>query len=105
MISNLEKFLFFNIKFKLGNHDCARVASRVGQKNVDLLNALNLLLGGTPLTYYGEEIGMEDLPYDALTFEESQDEFGKSYGVINKEKFKKELFCKTIYFLFLARRL
>ena len=41
----------------------------------------NLLLGGTAVVYYGEEIGMEDLPKNLLKFEDSQDEFGRRFGV------------------------
>jgi hypothetical protein len=44
---------------------------------------LLLLIGGTPFTYYGEEIGMEDLDYDSISFEECQDNFGKMFGVNN----------------------
>jgi alpha-glucosidase len=44
---------------KLGNNSISRVASRVGIENANLANALNLLLGGTAIIYYGEEIGME----------------------------------------------
>jgi hypothetical protein len=40
-----------------------------------------LLIGGTPTTYYGEEIGMVDLPVDQLAFEDSQDEAGIKFGV------------------------
>ena len=40
------------------------------------------MLGGTALIYYGEEIGMEDLPTDLLSFENSKDEFGKKYEFI-----------------------
>ena len=47
------------VRVKLGNHDNHRVASRVGAENVNLANALNLLLGGTAVVYYGEEIGMQ----------------------------------------------
>jgi len=66
--------------WQLGNHDVGRVASRVGKENVNMANALNLLLGGTSIVYYGEEIGMENLPTKSLSFEESRDEFGKKYG-------------------------
>lgn len=44
----------------LGNHDQPRVASRVGEEAADALNMLLLLLPGTPVTYYGEEIAMTD---------------------------------------------
>lgn len=66
--------------WQLGNHDQSRVASRIGPENVNIANTLNLLLGGTPLVYYGEEIGMEDLPTNLLRFEDAKDEFGRKYG-------------------------
>jgi len=68
--------------WQLGNHDNTRVGSRIGAEFIDLANALNLLLGGTTVTYYGEEIGMIDLPRDKLSFEECQDEAGKKRGVM-----------------------
>lgn len=36
------------------------MASRFGEKRVDVLNTLVTMLPGTSVTYYGEEIGMED---------------------------------------------
>jgi alpha-glucosidase len=44
----------------LGNHDQHRVATRVGPAQARIANMLLLTLRGTPTTYYGEEIGMED---------------------------------------------
>ncbi len=44
----------------LGNHDQHRVATRIGQAQARVANMLLLTLRGTPTTYYGEEIGMED---------------------------------------------
>ncbi|XP_046471317.1 alpha-glucosidase-like isoform X2 [Neodiprion pinetum] len=44
----------------MGNHDNSRVASRYTSEQVDALNMINLLLPGASVTYYGEEIGMED---------------------------------------------
>jgi hypothetical protein len=41
------------------------------------------LLGGTAVIYYGEEIGMEDLPRCDLLFEDCKDHRGIKYGVIN----------------------
>jgi alpha-glucosidase len=67
--------------WQIGNHDSSRAASRFGIENVDLANALNLLLGGTAVVYNGEEMGMEDLPKNLLKFEDSRDEFGKRYGL------------------------
>jgi alpha-glucosidase len=46
----------------MGNHDRHRVASRIGQSQARVANMLLLTLRGTPTTYYGEEIGMENVP-------------------------------------------
>ncbi len=46
----------------LGNHDQHRVATRVGPAQARVANTLLLTLRGTPTTYYGEEIGMENVP-------------------------------------------
>ena len=46
----------------LGNHDNTRIAMKAGPERARLLNVLLLLLPGTPTTYYGEELGMEDVP-------------------------------------------
>ncbi|XP_063610821.1 maltase A3-like [Penaeus indicus] len=61
----------------IGNHDNSRVASRLGSDLVDALNMLILLLPGTPVTYYGEEIGMEDV---FISWEETQDPRGLNFG-------------------------
>ena len=45
----------------LGNHDQRRIASRVGVAQARIANMLLLTLRGTPTTYYGEEIGMENV--------------------------------------------
>jgi alpha-glucosidase len=44
----------------LGNHDQHRIATRVGPAQARIANMLLLTLRGTPTTYYGEEIGMEN---------------------------------------------
>jgi alpha-glucosidase len=44
----------------LGNHDQHRIATRVGPDQARVANMLLLTLRGTPTTYYGEELGMED---------------------------------------------
>lgn len=61
----------------LGNHDTSRVGSRFGIDLVDSLNMMSLLLPGTPVTYYGEEIGMMDT---WISWEDTQDPQGCRYG-------------------------
>lgn len=46
----------------LGNHDRSRIASRVGPEYVKLAAVLLLTLRGTPTLYYGDELGMSDVP-------------------------------------------
>jgi alpha-glucosidase len=45
----------------LGNHDRSRVASRYGQDAARTAAMLLLTARGTPLLYYGDELGMEDV--------------------------------------------
>jgi alpha-glucosidase len=46
----------------MGNHDQHRIASRVGVAQARIANILLLTIRGTPTTYYGEELGMENVP-------------------------------------------
>ncbi|MBV8186939.1 MAG: DUF3459 domain-containing protein [Alphaproteobacteria bacterium] len=46
----------------LGNHDRVRVASRVGAGQARVAAMLLLTLRGTPTVYYGDEIGMQQVP-------------------------------------------
>jgi alpha-glucosidase len=46
----------------LGNHDRHRIASRVGPAQARVAAMLLLTLRGTPTLYYGDEIGMTDVP-------------------------------------------
>jgi alpha-glucosidase len=46
----------------LGNHDQARIASRIGPAQARVAAMLLLTLRGTPTIYYGEEIGMVNVP-------------------------------------------
>jgi alpha-glucosidase len=48
--------------YVLGNHDQPRLASRVGAKQARAAAMLLLTLRGTPTMYYGDELGMEDVP-------------------------------------------
>ncbi len=46
----------------LGNHDRPRIASRVGAAQARIAAMLLLTLRGTPTMYYGDELGMQDVP-------------------------------------------
>ncbi|WP_242918622.1 alpha-amylase family glycosyl hydrolase [Pontibacter liquoris] len=46
----------------LGNHDQPRITSRVGKSQARVAALLLLTLRGTPTVYYGDEIGMRDVP-------------------------------------------
>jgi alpha-glucosidase len=56
----------------LGNHDRPRIASRVGPAQARVAAMLLLTLRGTPTLYYGDEIGMQNVP---IPFEAVQDPF------------------------------
>ena len=49
----------------LGNHDRPRVASRIGQAQARIAAMLLLTLRGTPTLYYGDEIGLPQVPIPA----------------------------------------
>ena len=59
----------------LGNHDKSRVATRVGPAQARVAAMLLLTLRGTPTMYYGDEIGMHDVPIPA---DQVQDPFEKN---------------------------
>ena len=46
----------------LGNHDRHRIATRAGAAQARVAALLLLTLRGTPTIYYGDEIGMQDVP-------------------------------------------
>jgi alpha-glucosidase len=48
--------------YTLSNHDRSRAASRYGPNRTDVGAFMLLTLRGTPFIYYGEEIGMTDVP-------------------------------------------
>ena len=48
--------------YVLGNHDQPRLATRIGAGQERVAAMLLLLLRGTPTLYYGDELGMEDVP-------------------------------------------
>ncbi|HWH38454.1 MAG TPA: alpha-amylase family glycosyl hydrolase [Usitatibacter sp.] len=59
----------------LGNHDQHRIASRCGPAQARVAAMLLLTLRGTPTLYYGDEIGMHDVP---IPPERVQDPFEKN---------------------------
>jgi alpha-glucosidase len=46
----------------LGNHDRSRIASRLGPAQARIAAMLLLTLRGTPTLYYGDELGLADVP-------------------------------------------
>jgi alpha-glucosidase len=46
----------------MGNHDQPRITSRIGLQQARIAAILLLTLRGTPTLYYGDEIGMRDVP-------------------------------------------
>jgi alpha-glucosidase len=59
----------------LGNHDQARIASKVGARQACVAAMLLLTLPGTLTMYYGEELGMVNVP---IAPEQVQDPFEKN---------------------------
>ncbi|XP_057252942.1 neutral and basic amino acid transport protein rBAT [Pezoporus wallicus] len=54
----------------VGSPNAPRLSSRIGKEYVNVMNMLLLTLPGTPVTYYGEEIGMENIASESVTFPE-----------------------------------
>jgi alpha-glucosidase len=48
--------------YVLGNHDESRIASRIGPERARVAMMLLLTLRGAPTLYYGDELGMLDVP-------------------------------------------
>ena len=46
--------------YKIGNFDSPRAASRFGSKLLDAMTMAIMMLQGSTITYYGDEIGMVD---------------------------------------------
>jgi alpha-glucosidase len=63
--------------YVLANHDMGHIASRFGEGAARVAAMLLLTLRGTPTLYYGDEIGMKDVPIPA---EKVQDPQGVNMG-------------------------
>jgi alpha-glucosidase len=77
LIDNYEKLLPKGAwpNWVLGNHDRPRVASRVGERQAGVAAMLLLTLRGTPTLYYGDEIGLPQVP---IAPEQVRDPFEKN---------------------------
>jgi alpha-glucosidase len=64
----------------LGNHDVPRIATRVGAQSARLATMLLLTLRGTPTLYYGDEIGMQDVPVPPKMARDPQGKRFPGYG-------------------------
>jgi alpha-glucosidase len=56
----------------MSNHDQPRIPSRIGQQQAKVAAVLLLTLRGTPTIYYGEEIGMRDVPIPLSEIQDPQ---------------------------------
>jgi alpha-glucosidase len=56
----------------LGNHDRPRIASRVGPAQARVAALLLLTLRGTPTLYYGDELGLENVPVQPEAMQDPQ---------------------------------
>ncbi|HPY83347.1 MAG TPA: alpha-amylase family glycosyl hydrolase, partial [Bacteroidales bacterium] len=50
------------ISIALGNHDNARICNKRSEKDLEIIYAFGLTMPGVPFIYYGNEIGMKQLP-------------------------------------------
>ena len=68
--------------YVLGNHDQSRLATRIGRGQARVAAMLLLTLRGTPTIYYGDELGMEDVPIrpDQVQDPAEKNEPGKGRG-------------------------
>jgi alpha-glucosidase len=66
----------------LGNHDRPRIASRIGLDHSRVAQMLLLTLRGTPTCYYGDELGMQDVP---ISPEQTYDPRGKFDHALSRD--------------------
>jgi alpha-glucosidase len=66
----------------LGNHDEDRIASRIGAPAARAAMLLLLTLRGTPTIYYGDELGMPNVP---IPPERAQDPWGKNVPGLGRD--------------------
>jgi alpha-glucosidase len=68
--------------YVLGNHDQSRLATRIGPQQARAAAMLLLTLRGTPTLYYGDELGMTDVPISPSEVQDpaEKNEPGKGRG-------------------------
>lgn len=66
----------------LSNHDRSRIATRIGAQQARVAQMLLLTLRGTPTCYYGDELGMHDVP---IPPEKTYDPLGKFAPELNRD--------------------
>lgn len=54
------------LNYVIGNHDRPRVATRYGQRQARVAAMLLLTVRGTPVIYYGDELGLTDAPQQGV---------------------------------------
>ncbi len=57
----------------LGNHDRSRIAAKRGQAQARVAAMLLLTLRGTPTLYYGDELGLSDVPIPAAQIQDPRE--------------------------------
>lgn len=64
--------------YVMSNHDNSRIATKVGSRYAALANLLLLTLRGTPTLYYGQELGMQDVP---IPLNQTKDPWARRVGL------------------------
>jgi alpha-glucosidase len=64
----------------LGNHDQSRIASRIGREQARVAQMMLLTLRGTPTWYYGDELGMLNVPVPPEQAHDPQELLSPGYG-------------------------
>ncbi len=73
---------FAQPNYVLGNHDKPRIASHVGDGQARVAMMLLLTLRGTPFIYYGDEIGMTNVPIPAAR---AQDPWARTIPELSRD--------------------
>ncbi|XP_053957625.1 maltase 2-like [Anastrepha ludens] len=68
----------FTPNWVMGNHNNPRMATRLGPKRIDSMHMIMMTLPGVAVTYYGDEIGMQD--YRDLSWENTFDPLARNAG-------------------------